>query len=30
MAEELQYSQNIGSAIGAIGAIAFDRLFPED
>jgi len=30
MAAELQYSQNIGSAIGAIGAIAFDRLFPSD
>jgi len=29
LAAELQYSQNIGSAIGAIGAIAFDRLFPK-
>ena len=29
IAEDLQYADNIGSAIGAIGGIAFRRLFPE-
>lgn len=28
IAEDLQYADNMGSAIGAIGAIAFERLFP--
>jgi len=30
LAEDLQYSQNIGTALSAIGGLAFDRLFGGD